>query len=397
MRVIFVDDEPQILKGIVRMLDGAEVDWEIDTANSGDEALQLLEEQVADVIVSDMRMPGMDGAQLLSEVSRLYPSTVRIILSGQADKEAAYRSVSAMHQYLSKPCEASRLQEAIRRSCSLRQLLETTSSHELLGRITSLPSLPAIYQKVMEQIESENGSVANVGELMAQDPAMTAKILQLANSALFSFGSNITSPAKAASLIGMDALKAIALSISVFESFDESSFEGFSIDAMAEHSIQVGSLARYIANCEQLSKNTISEAFTAGLLHDVGKLILASHSKDEFLAAIAKSETEQIPLFEAEREVLSIGHDGIGGYLLSLWGLPQSIVEGVAFHHSPHQCMGAELTTPAIIYIANHLCKELHEPGQQVEFDKFINEMDLADRVEVWAGLSTLEKSKQEL
>ena len=396
MRVIFVDDEPQILKGITRMLDGAEVDWDIDTAGSGAEALQLLTEQHADVIVSDMKMPGMDGAQLLSEVSRLYPATVRIILSGQADKGAVYRAISPMHQFLSKPCEASKLQDAIRRSCSLRHLLETTSSHEIIGQITSLPSLPNVYQSVMEEIESENGSVAKVGELVAQDPAMTAKILQLANSAIFSFGSNITSPARAASMIGMDALKGMVLSISVFKSFNKSEFGGFSIDALAEHCLRVGSLARHIAQCEKLSKETIGESFTSGLLHDVGKLVLAAHVKDEFSVAVAKSKSERIPLIDAEKEVFGIGHDAVGGYLLSLWGLPQSIVEGVSFHHSPEQCKGEELTSPAIVYIANHLCKSSIEPEQQATFDQFINEMGLADRVETWTEHSEQEKAHQE-
>ena len=393
MRVVFVDDEPQILKGITRMLDGAGVDWDIDTAGSGEEALQLLKEQRADVIVSDMRMPGMDGAELLSEVSRLYPATVRIILSGQADKDAAYRAVSSLHQYLSKPCEASRLQEMIRRSCSLRNLLESTSSHEIVGRITSLPSIPDTHRKAIAEIDSENGSVSKVGKLMAQDPAMTAKILQLANSALFGIGLEVTCPSRAASLIGLDALKSLALSMSVFKAFEGSNFEGFSIDALAEHCMHVGSLARYIARCEQQSKEAISEAFTSGLLHDVGKLILAAHAQNEFSVAIAKSKSECIPLFEAEQAVLGIGHDGIGGYLLSLWGLPRNIVEGVAFHHAPQHCAGGELTIPGIVYIANHLSKSKHEPEQQVAFDKFISEMGLTERVEVWSGLSELEKA----
>ena len=111
MRVVFVDDEPQVLRGITRMLDSAEVPWDIDTAGSGAEALELLAKEPADVIVSDMKMPGMDGAELLSEVRRLYPATVRIVLSGQADKDAVYRAVTPMHQYLSKPCEAEKLRD----------------------------------------------------------------------------------------------------------------------------------------------------------------------------------------------------------------------------------------------------------------------------------------------
>ena len=366
------------------MLDCADVAWEVDTACSGLEALQLLEEEPADVVVSDMKMPGMDGAQLLSEVSRLYPATVRIMLSGQADRDAVYRAVSPMHQYLAKPCEAEELKATIARSCSLSHLLEATRSHEIIGRITSLPSMPDIYQKVVSEIESENGTVAKVGDLISQDPAMTAKILQLANSAIFGSRATITSPAQAAVLIGMDSLQSLVLSLSVFKSFENTSAIGFDMNSLAQHSFTVGTLARHISKAENLSKEIASEAFTAGLLHDVGKLILATFAKDEFAAAIAKSKSEQISLIDAEKEIFGLGHDGIGGYLLSIWGLPQNIVESVSFHHTAEQFQGDELSSAAVVYIANHLSKGQHAPEQQRKFDDFISAMGLADRVEAW-------------
>ena len=367
------------------MLDSAEVSWDIDTAGSGAEALELLANEPADVIVYDMKMPGMDGAELLSEVRRLYPATVRIVLSGQADKDAVYRAVTPMHQYLSKPCEAEKLRETIARSCSLIEILESTGSNEIIGRISSLPSLPDIYQKVVAESRSETGTVAKVGELIAQDPAMMAKILQLANSAIFGLRSQVTSPAQAAVVIGMDTLKSLVLSMSVFKSFNNVKFSGFDLNETVQHSLDVGARARHIAKTENLSKEIAGEVFTAGMLHDVGKLVLASFAKEEFSAALAKSKAERIPLVEAETIVSGIGHDGIGALLLSLWGLPQSIVEGVAFHHSPQHCDGDEISTPAIVYIANHLSKSQHEPDQQSRFDDFIANMGLSDRVEIWS------------
>jgi len=384
---MFVDDEPQILKGIVRMLECADVDWDIETAESGDVALELMKEEPVDVLVSDMKMPGMDGAQLLGEVSRLYPETVRIILSGQANKESVYRAVSPMHQYLSKPCEAEKLRQTIDRSCSLRELLDKTESHDFLGRISNLPSLPDIYEKVVAEIESENGTVANVGRLIAGDPAMTVKILQLANSAIFGLCATVTAPAHAASLVGMDALKSLVLSLSVFKSFEATSVPGFSIDALASHSLRVGGLGRRIAKLEGLDTETMSEAFTAGLLHDVGKLILASHASEDYVVAMSKSKAEGMSLHEAEKEIFGLGHDGIGGYLLSLWGLPQNIVESVAFHHTASECKGSTLTPSSIVYIANHLSNSVsNRVGDEAQacFDNFIDELGLSDRVSEW-------------
>ena len=386
MRVMFVDDEPQVLKGIRRMLDCSEVDWDVETVDGGEKALSVMEEKRVDVIVSDMKMDGMDGAQLLEQVSRLYPDTVRIVLSGQASKESVYRAVAPMHQYLSKPCDAELLRTTIERSCSLRILLDDSKLHKFLGGIDSLPSLPNIYQQVVDEIESENGSVANVGKLVSQDPAMTAKILQLANSAIFGLTATITSPAQAASLLGIDVMRSLVLSLSVFKSFEGSSDDGFCMDSVVAHSFQVGSLALHIAKSEGIARDVANEAFSAGLLHDVGKLILMAYAAEDYARIVQLTKDGWDPL-AAEREVFGIGHDLVGGYLLSLWGLPQSLVESVAFHHDPKKYFEKSLSTPSITYLANSLISASSNSanGQsQEEFEEFVAETGFAERVPVW-------------
>ncbi len=392
MRVMFVDDEPQILKGIIRMLDGEGCEWDIETAVGGAEALAILADLHVDVMVSEMKMQGMDGAQLFDEVSKIYPSTVRIVLSAESDKKAVFRAVSPMHQYLSKPCEADQLRETIARSCSLRDILKSTESHEIIGRISSLPSLPDIYQKVVAEIESENGSIANVGQLVARDPAMTAKLMQLANSTIFGLRTKVSSPGQAAAMIGMDALQSLILSVAVFQTFSKANVKGCGIESLSNHCFRVGSLCKHIAELERLDKETVGEAYTAGLLHDVGKLVLATNAPNELSAAIEKSKTEKISLVEAEQQLFGLSHDGIGGYLLSIWGLPQSIVEGIAFHHSPDRCMGESLTVPGIVYIANYISRN-RENEQQARFEKFLSDLGLSHRLEKWLDFPDEEES----
>ena len=385
MRVMFVDDEPQILKGITRMLDVEEIVWDVETAVGGEEALAILADLEVDVMVSEMKMQGMDGAELLERVSKLSPSTVRIVLSAQSDKRTVYRAVSPMHQYLSKPCEAGQLKETIERSCSLRDILDTASSHEIIGRVSSLPSLPDIYQKVVAEIESENGSIANVGKLVSRDPAMTAKLLQLANSTMFGLRTRVSSPAQAAAMIGMDALQSLVLSVAVFKSFKKSEARGCCIESLSDHCFRVGSLAKRIADHEGLDKEIAGECFTAGLLHDVGKLVLATKTPDQFSAAIEKSKIENISTVDAEQELLGISHAGVGGYLLSLWGLPQNIVEGIAFHHRPDKCKGEKFSVPGIVYVANHIIDSNQQSDDsQARFEEFLTEMELADKYVQW-------------
>lgn len=387
MRVMFVDDDTQVLNGITRMLDCADVDWDVETATSGAAALEILTETSVDVVVTDMQMPGMDGAELLDEVSRLYPAIVRIVLSGQANKQAVYRAVASMHQYLAKPCAADVLRDTISRAFTARKTLDSTKSREFLGRISSLPSFPTLYQKVVAEIESETGTVARVGEIIAQDPAMTAKLLQLANSAIFSLRSVVSSPVQAASLIGLDTLKSLILTLQVFKSFDGIPISGFSIDALLTHSLRVGTIARMIAHSEALGKEQSSEAFTAGLLHDVGKLILAANAPEDFQSALVASSEQGVSLIEAERTVFGTGHDHIGGHLLALWGIPQCIVEAVIFHHSPAHCGGSRLSIPALVCIANLLAHE--ETGtvddeQKQLCEQLLVELGVPDRLNDW-------------
>ncbi|MDV6030908.1 MAG: HDOD domain-containing protein [Phycisphaera sp. RhM] len=383
MRVIFVDDEIQVLKGIRRMLDRDDTPWDIEIAASGQEALDVMNEQPFDVLVSDMKMPGMDGAQLLNEVSRLYPDTVRIILSGQANKESVYRAVNPMHQYLAKPCKADDLRDTIKRAMALRTRLCNGKPQDFLGRISSLPSLPSLYQEVVNEIESEHGTLARVGKIISKDPAMTMKILQLANSAIFGVQTKVTSPEHAASLIGMDALKSLVLSLQVFKSFEGVELPSFSMSALLKHSLRVGEIAHLLCTREGFHKEMATEAFTAGLLHDVGKLILASHAPQDFASAIEASNSQAIALQAAERSIFGVAHDEVGGHLLALWGIPQSIVEAVTFHHSPSDASGSKLSVAMIVCIANVLSKEesgeLSETQQQCR-DDLIAELGSADR-----------------
>ena len=389
MRVMFVDDEAQVLKGITRMLECADVEWDIEIAHSGPEALDSMKVEPVDVLVTDMQMPGMDGAELLDRVSQLYPNTVRIILSGQASKEAVYRAVKPMHQYLAKPCEAGVLRTTVARACALREVLDSTKSHEFLGRISSLPSLPSLYEEAVAELESPDGTVARAGEIIAQDPAMTAKVLQIANSAIFGLRDPVTSPEKGASVIGMSSLKSLVLSLGVFTSFDGAEIPGFSIDEILDHSLRVAKIAQSIATSQGFDKASADEAFTAGLLHDIGKLILAANAPQEFAASLATSLAQGIPLVEAEQQIMGIGHDKVGSYLLTLWGIPQNIVEAVAFHHCPDQCRGERLNVPALVYVANFLAlDEQRKATKEVEQHcrDLLTSAGLVELLDSWRG-----------
>ena len=140
--IIFVDDDENILRGLRRMLKSMSAEWGMAYASSGQEALALMSRQPFDVIVSDMRMPQMDGVELLLKVKTLFPETVRIILSGYSEKESILRTVGPAHQYLAKPCSSDELIQTINRTINLRRFIELRKVRAIVAGLSSLPTPP---------------------------------------------------------------------------------------------------------------------------------------------------------------------------------------------------------------------------------------------------------------
>jgi len=354
-RILFVDDEPKVLEGLRRMLHSMRKDWEMSFANSGAEALATLEQAPFDVVVTDMRMPGMDGAELLGEVRKRHPQIVRIILSGHAGDESTLRSVETAHQCMSKPCDAEMLRDRIGRAFTLRKLLVDPRLGQLISRMTSLPSMPAIYLELLEALRSPDVSVQQIGEIMEKDMAMTAKVLQLVNSAFFGLRRKVGNVREAVVYLGLETISALVFSVKVFSQFQTPGLAHFSIEALWKHSLATAKLARRIARLEGAPERVCDDALMAGLLHDLGKLVLVVNLPQEYDEALGLAQAEDLTESEAEQQVLGATHAAVGTYLLWLWGLPDAITEATAFHHNPRESPGRDFGPLTAVYVANAL------------------------------------------
>jgi putative nucleotidyltransferase with HDIG domain len=338
-RIIFVDDQPAVLNGIKRVLRTVCHEYDADFAVSGEEALNLMSKSHFDVIVSDMRMPKMGGVELLNIVMKRYPETVRIILSGHSDREMILRSVRCAHQFLAKPCNMETIRFTVKRACKLQDLLRSETLRKLVAGIKKLPSLPRLYNLIVAEMQSEDASLKKVGQIISQDIAMSAKILQLVNSAFFGLPQKISDPQQAAVYLGIDTLKALVLSIHVFSSFTEDSkYFWFSLANLQKRSIMVGRLASDIAHAEKADAKVVEDALISGILHDIGRLIMLK------IPAQCKMIMDYIErtgcdLVEAEYAVIKTSHAELGAYLLGLWGISDNVVESVAFHHNPSKLL----------------------------------------------------------
>lgn len=383
-RVLFVDDEINVLSGLRRMLRGQRNEWSMTFASSGHEALTLLSNTSFDVIVTDMRMPGMDGAELLSRVAEQYPHTVRLVLSGQSEHERIFRAVGPAHQFLSKPCDQRELVATIKRACSVQSHLQDSSLRSIVSRVGSLPSLPELYVQLVTELESDDASVEHVGEIIGRDLGMSTKVLQLVNSSFFGLPQHVTCPKHAVSLLGLNIIRPLCLSAGAFSQYEDLCVDGFSLHLAIEHSLQVATKARRVAVQETKDSQLTDDAFIAGMLHDIGKLILASQLTEQFREIITLSKEQRLPLWQAEMEVIGTTHAEIGAHLLDLWGLPTPIVEAVAFHHRPQSARQDKFTPLTAVYVANSWSNRDSDNELDVTY---LQSLQLVDRVHAWRPL----------
>jgi HD-like signal output (HDOD) protein/ActR/RegA family two-component response regulator len=384
-RVLFVDDEPLVLQGLQRMFRPMRNEWDMAFVESGPAALEQLAEVPFQVVVSDMRMPGMNGAQLLSIVQERYPQTVRLILSGHADKDLILKCVGAAHQFLSKPCEPEILRAAIARGSEYDGLLGNSRMKELIGRMDCLPSVPAILNELTEALGQETSTIEDIANIINKDLGLTAKLLKLVNSAFFGLQREVSSTDDAVSYLGIATIKALVLAVSAFSPFESHRNGPLNVPSLWSHSLEVGSAARQIAEAAGLRNREASEVFIAGVLHDVGKLALAANLPEEYQEAVNSSRVQSVPIFQAEEAAFGANHATVGGYLLNLWGLPDAVVSGIYFHHQPRLVREDRRLVVLAVHAADALCKR---PASESKVDlldhEFVASMGFTGQIEDW-------------
>jgi HD-like signal output (HDOD) protein len=356
-RILFVDDEPSLLEGLRRMLRPQRARWEMMFASGGEDALRMLEDSAFDVVVTDMRMPGMDGAQLLERVRDRFPCVVRIVLSGYCDTASTLRAVPVAHQFLQKPCDAGILLQAVERACGVTSALQDEAIRRIVGAVGELPCLPRTSAALMRALDDGDVPVAAVAHIVEQDVAVSAKVMQLVNSAFFGRSQRVTTISHAVSFLGVEILKHLVVTAEVFRAFQPGrSIQGYSLARIQSHSHLVATIASQFS----LPKAVLPGATVAALLHDAGKLVLASRLPEQCEQVSRLATTEHLTFHAAEQQVLGASHAEIGAYLLALWGLPAAVVSAVARHHRPAVEEGDDprFGAPAAVYFANMLALE---------------------------------------
>lgn len=389
--ILFVDDEINLLQGLKRMLYPQRNIWDMMFASSGKEALQILNQHTCDIIVTDMRMPEMDGIALLEEVIKKFPNTIRFILSGQSSKSDFIKAIGPSHQFLSKPIEAESLKAAVNRALNLRKLLSDKNLKLTIKNIKSLPSLPSLYIELEHEIKSPNCSMKKIASIIEKDISMSAKVLKLINSAFFGFRKHINDPAQATVLLGLDMIQSLIFLAEIFPMQNQSNEFTIFLNNLWEHSLHVSMLAKRIALILHKDKIIADEACKAGLFHDLGKLILAMQLPEVFKRCSYLMKEKSIKHWEAEMMVIGTTHAELGAYILGLWGFSDTIVEAVAYHNRSNAGNTGSHNINLAVHVANVIVNEgTNQRSIKIEALKYDQ-----NYLEYWQGYDYIESWRE--
>ena len=390
--ILFVDDQPEILNALRRALMQEPDDWEIHVASSGEDALGMMEGISYDIIITDIKMPNMDGIDLLETVADMYPSTLRFVLSGYTERDLMYKSIGNVHQFLSKPIDTVHLIESIRKTIALRERPLPEEIQSLVSGLKGLPSLPKNYDDLLKALCTSSVSLAEVSEIIQRDVALTARMMHLVNSSFFGNPVYVSRPAHAVSLLGTEVLKGLVFSSYAFSIYQESASQVFSIQDFEQHSLHVGALAKRIAEEENASHFIIDDAYVSGLLHDIGKLIIVSCEPEIYDRVWQYAQDRLTSLAEAEIEKMHTTNAEIGAYLLGIWGFRANVIEAVLYQRNPSSSPSAGFTAVTAVHAANQLVKreiEGLDPSLCGQLDiEYIKRLELGHRVGYWQTLS---------
>ncbi len=354
-RILFVDDDPNALQSLRAVLHRKRKEFQLDFALSGMEALGLIQDNKYDVVVADMRMPGMDGATLLEKTQQLQPGAVRMILSGYSEMDAVMKAVKSAHQFLAKPCDADVLIGSLERVSKLDAILLNEAVREKISCLGSLPALSKTYTNILEELGKKELSLDRLGDIVAQDPSVSATLLKLVNSAFFGFFSQVYNPVRAVTLLGTETLKGLVLGIHLLSEFKGAGLEQFSLERLWEHSYRTGLLAKAIASMESEDPEFIDCCYVGGLLHDVGKLLLAQEFQEEYGQVLHEALNGGGFVCEVEKKRMGVSHAEVGAYLLGIWSVAEPAVFAVFNHHDLGRDNGKGFTPALCVHVANTL------------------------------------------
>lgn len=355
IRVLFVEGNEALRLALPALLHERSSRWEAAAVATAAEALPALASRPHEAIIANVQLPDGNGVELLNKVGQQFPGVARVLRCGPEDKSLLRGFVGLPPLRVTKERKAAELETALACALLVNGWTQDESLKKLLPRMQKLPTMPDLYTQVMAKLTSPNSSLDDVGKLISRDPALTARMLQMVNSPAMGLASPVAGAVEAVLHLGVERVRAMILIANASLQFDADQCKGFSQASLWQHSIATATLAHAITLEETHDAALAGQAFSAGILHDVGKLLFAANLTEEYGRTISTATQQQLTAWEAERLAFGASHAELGACLLGTWGLPLGVLRAIAWHHTPGQSDDGAFSILTAVHAANAL------------------------------------------
>lgn len=383
--IVFVDDQNNILQGFRRSLRGLEDTWDIHYLIGGKETLRLMETMHVDIIVADTNMPGMRGTELLTEVRNLYPETIRLVLSGGGSRSDDISILlRSSHQFFSKPFDIEKLKSTVDRLLALRDRIGDDNMQKLVASVSKLPCSPRIYAAFKKEREASSADLDKLGGFIAQDPGLTAKMLQSLNSTFFGVNKAGIHPYKAAQSMGPGTINYLFDEDTHFHTLERSHPNYDFIGRTYKQSLHCALLVETLAKAENLPENLQNVAYTTGMLSMIGSAILAFGMADEYAKIVPgfKSVSSQLA---AEKKAFGVPSTVLGAYFLGLWGFPEATCDAAAYGPTPDKSALQGFSLTALVHVAQAMVQTDDFDAQKAQVNlAYLEKIGVAGKLQKW-------------
>jgi HD-like signal output (HDOD) protein len=364
LKVIFVDDQKVLLHAVQRVIRKSAKTWIVHYFDHASCALSWMQEHPVDVVVSDMRMPGMDGVEFLTLVKQRFPNVIRFILSGYSGSDHTLEAVKVAHQFFVKPFSTKSLVEALELTHSLYKRIRNPGLQSIIAAIDRVPTPRRVFYEINEAIHHPHTRLDDIAAIIERDTGISCKILQLVNSAFFGQCQQVMDVRQAVGILGLEIIKSLVLVVGIASDHKEVLKGLISVDLFSAHSMEVAKHCQWMG--KELGYSTLDQntLFTIGLLHDVGRLILIKSYAELYTENGWQEDPYATQLHISQIEQLANDHAGIGAALIALWGLPPKIANTVAFYPTPELATHDDLHFCRLLHIADTISNaKRNHPG----------------------------------
>ncbi len=390
LRLLLVAAMSDSVSGLARDLFLLDEHIETTLRSDAPGALALLDAENFDAIAVDFRLPG-DVPGLLGTIANRHPSLIRLVIADNPGDPLFAHAAHLAHCLLPRPCDAGAIHEVLHETIATTRRMRDPALSTAVAGILALPESPAMRRELLSLLADDEASVEHIEEAVEKNPAIAAKLLQISNSAYYGSRGSVASIGEAVSMLGLDTVRGIVTSAHLFEAMPAAALKEVPVAEIWNHSVSSAVMVRRIAWHVRAGVNVNRAAFTAALLHDVGKLVMALAHGEAYSELRRRPPTR--PLWQDEERAFGHHHGTAGALLLELWGLPSVVVESVALHHTPHRARENTISPLTLVHLANALVHS-ENVGQLAEArldSGYLQRLLLPSKLDLWQAALTAE------